>query len=63
MEQLELQYNPPIELDIDGHIDARGIRYIGKASKQFSSGKWKCLANVNGQLCLVEIKITEKRNA
>lgn len=45
-----------IELDIDGHVDAKGIQYIGKALLQ-PSGKWHCLANVNGALCKVEVSI------
>ncbi len=57
MEQLELRVLEPVEFDVDGHVDARGIEYIGKASLQFN-GKWRCLANVGGALCVVEVKIT-----
>lgn len=44
------------EVDLDGHVDARGIRYIGKARRQ-PGGKYHCLANVHGCLCLVEVAI------
>jgi len=56
--QLELYYNPPIELDVDEIVDKkRNIRYIGKATKQID-GKWHCLADYSGALCLVEVNIT-----
>ncbi len=53
--QLELQLYTD-EVDLEGYVDKRGIRYLGKARKQ-SSGKWICLADVAGALCLVEISI------
>jgi hypothetical protein len=45
------------EIDVDGHIDEKGIRYLGKAAKQ-PDGTWRCLADVGGALCLVEVRIT-----
>jgi hypothetical protein len=45
------------EIDVDGHVDAKGIRYIGKAVKM-PSGVWLCLADVGGALCRVEVRIT-----
>jgi len=45
------------EIDLDGHVDAKGIRYIGKATRQMN-GKYLCLANVGGALCRVEITLT-----
>lgn len=45
------------EFDIDGHIDAKGIRYIGRATKM-PDGTWRCLADVLGRLRCVEIYIT-----
>jgi hypothetical protein len=58
MKQLELQYNPPIELNVDGMHDAtaEGIRYLGKAAKQID-GTWRCLADVYGCLCIVQVNI------
>lgn len=57
MKQLSLQYDPPITIDIDGRKDrTRDIWYIGYATKQLD-GKWRCLANVAGMLCLVEVRI------
>lgn len=45
------------EVDVDGHIDEKGIRYIGKALKQ-PDGTWICLADIGNSLCRVEVKIT-----
>ena len=45
------------EIDVDGLVDeSTGIRYIGKATKIFG-GRWRCLANVGGALCLVELTV------
>ena len=45
------------EIDVDGVVDeTTGIRYIGKATKTFG-GRWRCLANVGGALCLVELTV------
>ena len=58
--QLELKLYSE-EIDIDNYVDARGIRYIGKAIKQ-NNGKYFCLADVGGMLCRVEVVIRgEKR--
>jgi hypothetical protein len=46
-----------MELDVDGIVDARGIRYIGKAAKH-NDGTWTCLADVGGALCRVEVTIS-----
>lgn len=66
MKQLDLRYDPPVEFDVDGHIGKYkdrhtdrelDIRYIGKAAKQVD-GTWRCLADINGFLCVVEAKLT-----
>jgi hypothetical protein len=44
------------EIDLDGRIDEKGIRFFGKATRR-ADGKWVCLADVGGALCLVEIRI------
>lgn len=45
------------EIDVDGRVDEKlGICYIGKAMKTFD-GRWLCLANVQGALCRVEVRI------
>jgi hypothetical protein len=44
------------ELNLDGMIDDNGVRYIGSAMRR-PSGQWVCLADVNGCLCLVELKL------
>lgn len=43
-------------VDVDGHIDQHGIRYIGTATKM-PDGTWRCFADVFGRLCLVEVKL------
>lgn len=50
---------PPLEVDVDGRVDDRlGIQYFGKAGLQ-PDGTWRCLANVGGALCVVEVSIRE----
>ncbi len=46
-----------IKFDLDGHVDSKGIEYIGEAVLQ-DDGKWHVLANIGGALCLVEIELT-----
>lgn len=46
------------EIDIDGYIDRKGIRYLGKAVQVFD-GTWRCLADVNGCLCRVEVSLKD----
>lgn len=46
------------EIDVDGLVDeGAGIRYLGKVTKMFD-GSWRCLADVCGALCLVEVRIS-----
>jgi hypothetical protein len=47
----------PDDLDVDGMVDAKGVVFIGMAKRQ-PNGTWRCLANVGGALCVVEVKIT-----
>lgn len=47
----------PEELDVDGRVDSRGVKFIGKAKRQ-PDGTWHCLADVGGALCIVEVKVT-----
>ena len=59
MKQLNLTYDPPVQVNVDKHLDEDlQIEYLGKATKQLD-GNWNCLANVRGNLCLVSIKIKE----
>lgn len=47
----------PREVDVDGVTSPDGqVRYIGKATRQ-PDGTWRCLADVKGQLCLVEVTV------
>lgn len=60
MKQLNLTYNPPIQVNVDKYLDEDlQIEYLGKATKQLDNS-WNCLANVHGMLCLVAVKIKEK---
>ena len=46
-----------VELDVDGVVDeTANIRYIGKALRLFD-GRWRCLADVGGALCIVEVTV------
>ncbi len=52
----------PQEVDVDGRL-VKGpwgadypIQLMGKASLQ-PDGTWRCLANVGGALCLVQVKV------
>ena len=47
----------PEEIDLDGHVDGKGVRYVGKAQRQ-DDGKYVCLADVGGMLCRVEVTLT-----
>lgn len=48
----------PEEIKMDGVVDEeRGIHYWGIATRQ-ENGKYRCLANVGGCLCLVELIAT-----
>lgn len=52
----------PDSVDLDGYIDARGIRYIGSAART-AEGTYRVLADVGGALCRVEVRITGERAA
>jgi len=45
------------EVNLDGYIDDKCIQYIGKAILK-ENGFYHCLANINGCLCVVEVKLT-----
>ncbi len=48
----------PLKVSLDGHKDEKtGVTYIGEATRR-EDGKYVCLANVQGCLCLVEVSIT-----
>lgn len=57
MTQLELPRTGR-RVDLDGHVDAKGVRYIGEAFEQWD-GSWRCLADVGGALCIAEVSIHE----
>ena len=46
-----------LEIDVDGRMDRLGVVFIGKARLQ-PDGTWRCLANVAGALCLVEVSMS-----
>lgn len=50
----------PAEVDIEGRFDEENqITYLGKAKRQLD-GKYHVLANVRGQLCMVEVVLRRK---
>ena len=57
MKQLDLTLPSPRILRVEGYTDANGIRFLGDAEQQFD-GTWRCLANVGGALCLVEVRVS-----
>ena len=54
-EQLEL--TTTTRFNLEGHVDARGIRYLGEAALM-GDGTWRCLAVVSDCLCVVEVRLT-----
>ena len=50
----------PNELDVDGIVDAKGVKFIGKATRQ-ANGTYRCLADVGGALCIVEVRCSATR--
>ena len=60
---IELPYEElPDEIDLDALVDARGVRYFGKATQK-SPGLYRCLAEVGGALCVVEVRVKRHRAA
>lgn len=55
----QLEFGPTKRtICIEGRIDeSRQIRYLGEATQMFD-GTWRCLAEVQGCLCLVQITLT-----
>lgn len=53
---MTVTFDSVTEVDLDGHVDLKGVEYIGKARRQ-PDGTWQCLANVDGCLCIVQVKI------
>lgn len=64
MTQLELILRNPKRISVEGMVDEKtktrdgGYRivYMGEAVQQFD-GTFRCLANVYGALCVVEVSI------
>lgn len=54
--------NHPINVDVDGLDDGKGMRCIGVATLSYTDTDgnvfYTCLASVSGALCRVQIKIT-----
>ena len=52
----------PEAVDLSGVFDEKtGIAYLGKArAVKYSKGRYRCLANVNGMLCVVEVTLRKK---
>lgn len=47
----------PEEVAVDGIVDAKGVRFLGKAKRQ-EDGTYRALADVQGCLCVVEARIS-----
>lgn len=47
------------EVDVEGVVDSKGVQFIGKAKRQ-SDGTWRCLANVGGAMCIVEVTVAPR---
>lgn len=47
----------PAEVDLDGHVDSKGVRYIGKAVR-LRGNRYVVLADVGGCLCRVEVALS-----
>jgi len=60
MTQLELNLYPDV-IAVNGLWDRNheDIKYLGDA-KRDNDGRWICLANVAGMLCIVEVKPTKE---
>lgn len=59
MTQLELPYRGR-RVNVDGYYDEKtGVHYIGEAQETID-GFWRCLADVNGALCVVECNVWRK---
>ena len=53
---------PGKKVNVNGRLDeARGIEYLGDAH-EMTDGTWRCLANVRGMLCRVQVSITEEKS-
>lgn len=51
------------EVDLDGTFDEqKQVRYIGKAWRM-PDGTWRCLADVHGCLCRVQVSIKSENGA
>lgn len=51
---------PPIEVDVDGRVDSRGVQFFGNATLLRPEGEffiYRCLADVGGLLCVVEARV------
>lgn len=55
-DQLEFRLPNPPFISLEGLVDSHGFKYIGNAAQQFD-GTWRCMADVCGALCLVEVVI------
>lgn len=59
--QLELSLKDPPRINVSGMIDAKNdhIRFLSEAVQQFD-GTWRCVADVDGLLCWVQVTIKAK---
>lgn len=60
--QLELPFSDPFEVgDRTGQQLSESVSLIGTPHFHWVSGQWRCLANVQGALCLVALQIVQQK--
>jgi hypothetical protein len=52
----QVTFDDVTEIDLYGYVDESGVRYVGRAARQ-PDCTWRCLADVGGCLCVVEVRI------
>lgn len=60
MLQDDLALIEPKKVNVDGIETREGIRLIGTATEQFAPDTYRCLADVRGALCLIEVRLRAK---
>jgi len=57
-QQMRFPFDGPQKVDLDGRWDDKtDVRYIGMATLQ-GDGKYRCLADVSGLLCVVVVNLS-----
>ena len=60
--QKELEFDDPFDTEIyQGYIVNDNIQLITAPKFHWIIGEWRALANVNGALCIISLKITKNK--